>query len=925
MPQELIYTSATRGLKTGSSGFCTVAMTEGMPEALVSRLEQLSYYRHERDTEKSAHPIFCFRHVEARGQRYRVLTRLADTGADFTGRTNFLAHHLVFRPEEAVALSSKTTHGKLPIPSPAELALFWPGWRTSWSEESRLLEPIRLESFRGVHQPMLPCEEWKRLTGHARQAWNLLDPANVSGLLDPGELEEGRLLRLIAESLQLLEECEPAKWWHGSAWNCTFTTMLQEGDDAADFLWRFVRPNLTAAQRDRICGGRDVRKLKELLESQRSEEETAFAELGIEELQAWICKYKKSCDAGSRARLDVKASGRPSAKTVRWFDEAGQLLGAEAAIDLPVRMGENCWRCEVSNFRQTWEQEIKIEGRLPGNMTTTTASWTPTEKEQFAKKLVELSTKNPGIYETSLSAGVLDVEPLDRVWLESRVTDGTLSREQLAACFKALFYCGEQKKQLVVKEVLDKFETLRKKPTSPLLHVVGAFLLTMTIALVVWQWESIRAAFKGSGDADAVASGTNTEPETVSDEPSEPATNHVAAVAPSSGHLPGPRNSVLTKAEFTSLSMGGWSYRFNTNRADSDGLLPDALVEVVRPIELTKRGDPSRNPWDIKKSDNVIRLAPKPNNPSVRPPQMLVMQDDKIRLYALFAKVDGVELRFRLVDPRADPADEHTRVWMSMLATFYDSGRVPGMMRVGKGEDEELRAVAEIPIRLKEGLQGDLAKLNEDVRFYTRKYDLLDVAGGMWGLLKPGDVDDAVMIDVLGGHPELWSKYGKTSMKRRECEQLASDLYVILRYLERPRQGRPRIEEFQRHDQATRMQWVRIEGKMPPKRRYAEELLRLWREVENLGRYRYPSQLGAYLADWSVGSENLLALRAKTPAGEIELGGADKSPFNNNIRFGEFRREAGEMKKNIGPSAARISGVVTLPDIGKFNLLLESR
>ena len=46
MTQELIYTSAPRGLKPGSHGFCTVAVTQGMPPNLAERLEALSGYRH---------------------------------------------------------------------------------------------------------------------------------------------------------------------------------------------------------------------------------------------------------------------------------------------------------------------------------------------------------------------------------------------------------------------------------------------------------------------------------------------------------------------------------------------------------------------------------------------------------------------------------------------------------------------------------------------------------------------------------------------------------------------------------------------------------------------------------------------------------------------------------------------------------------
>ncbi|MFO0782137.1 MAG: hypothetical protein U0636_00450 [Phycisphaerales bacterium] len=45
MAHELVYTSAARGLRDGTSGFCTVAMTRGLPLTLVPRLETLGGYR----------------------------------------------------------------------------------------------------------------------------------------------------------------------------------------------------------------------------------------------------------------------------------------------------------------------------------------------------------------------------------------------------------------------------------------------------------------------------------------------------------------------------------------------------------------------------------------------------------------------------------------------------------------------------------------------------------------------------------------------------------------------------------------------------------------------------------------------------------------------------------------------------------------
>ena len=106
MPQQLIYTSAPRGLVAGRSGHCTVARSTAMREALMLQLEKLSYYQHLSLSGGQERPIYSCRIVDIRGSQYHVLSRIQDAGLDFTGRTNFLAHHLVFTPEEIRRLPS---------------------------------------------------------------------------------------------------------------------------------------------------------------------------------------------------------------------------------------------------------------------------------------------------------------------------------------------------------------------------------------------------------------------------------------------------------------------------------------------------------------------------------------------------------------------------------------------------------------------------------------------------------------------------------------------------------------------------------------------------------------------------------------------------------------------------------------------------
>jgi hypothetical protein len=199
---------------------------------------------------------------------------------------------------------------------------------------------------------------------------------------------------------------------------------------------------------------------------QKEENQAAVATEANEDIQFALCDYLESSEAGTFVPVEFLGAGDPNVTSIEWFDAEGELLGEGRRIELQVRLGTNRWRCVVSSSRRKGERELEIEGHLPRNVTTKTASWTPIERRLFAEKLNELSTKNPGIYETSLSTGVLDMEPLDRVWLETRVKQETLTKEQLNACFKAFFYCGEQSKQLIVKEVLDEFDALVEGESS---------------------------------------------------------------------------------------------------------------------------------------------------------------------------------------------------------------------------------------------------------------------------------------------------------------------------------------------------------------------------------------------------------------------------------------------------------------------------
>src|SRR5262249_50614308 len=156
MPQQLIYTSAPRGVIAGRSGHCTVARSAAMRDALMLQLEKLSYYQHLSLTGGRERPIYCCRILDLRGSRYHVLTRIQDAGLDFTGRTNFLAHHLVFAPEEIREYAS-----------PPIILQTWPGWVNAWNKDPELLENEEWSSLTTLPYASMPAANWQQLTGDA--------------------------------------------------------------------------------------------------------------------------------------------------------------------------------------------------------------------------------------------------------------------------------------------------------------------------------------------------------------------------------------------------------------------------------------------------------------------------------------------------------------------------------------------------------------------------------------------------------------------------------------------------------------------------------------------------------------------------------------------------------------------------------------
>jgi hypothetical protein len=217
MPHELVYTSAPRGLKPGSTGYCTVAHTPNLPKDLADQLEGISHYRHIQ-VGASDNPVSFAHSVLTVGYNvYHVVSRVADSGLDHSGRSNFLAHHVAFDPDE------------VPESGPAwlcEQRFFVQKWDRS---------PQQIPGDRPVPSGRADarvCMKWAKLAGDAgwggvlAAATNAAEPAYI--LYEPGQ----DVLSLVAEAMALL----PSE----ARWNVTFNTYFTGKAVRTTCQWRCV-------------------------------------------------------------------------------------------------------------------------------------------------------------------------------------------------------------------------------------------------------------------------------------------------------------------------------------------------------------------------------------------------------------------------------------------------------------------------------------------------------------------------------------------------------------------------------------------------------------------------------------------------------------------------------------------------------------
>ena len=227
MMQEIIYTSAQRGLKPGSSGFCTVVCTAGIDARTSQRLEGLSGYRHPFAISDPRNPV-NYQHITMRigAARTHVLSRVCDAGPDHTGRTNKLAHHIAFTQPTSPS-------------GPAHLFNQAGAFTTQWDGKTAQRPPRSL--------PVVPVVDatltaWKTLTGDGGWAGSIAEKL-LSGkqpvyVIFPAGTDTLTLLQ------EVLEVVPPAR-----RWEVTFSTYYTSAIAGAECQLRFVLDDTKEATR----------------------------------------------------------------------------------------------------------------------------------------------------------------------------------------------------------------------------------------------------------------------------------------------------------------------------------------------------------------------------------------------------------------------------------------------------------------------------------------------------------------------------------------------------------------------------------------------------------------------------------------------------------------------------------------------------
>ena len=214
MIQELISTSAPRCLN-GNAGFGIVAQTRGMAANVSQAVNALSGYTHVAAPGSGKNPVVYLHAIRRTGGMLRhIVSRIADCGNDYSGRSNRIAHHWIIEEEDVRLLSGGP--GVLHAQN-----TFHASWKGRYGE----LPPRKLIA---ADISMEKCTVWEQLTGDAGWGGIVAERAEKGdpiSIIFTSEHNSENLRTLLSEALALL----PPQ----VRWNVTFSTYYMKSHESS--------------------------------------------------------------------------------------------------------------------------------------------------------------------------------------------------------------------------------------------------------------------------------------------------------------------------------------------------------------------------------------------------------------------------------------------------------------------------------------------------------------------------------------------------------------------------------------------------------------------------------------------------------------------------------------------------------------------
>lgn len=204
---ELICTSVPQGLFEGSSGFCTVACTNGMPPHLISALEAIGAA----EPDGGVPVLLAYRRVHCGGVVYPVMTRTVSGGRDHNGSPGKTVHHLIFASDDELNYCPGEAFGVLCCEE---------NFIGSWEKEPACL-PVR-KGLVSRKRVIRRAGNWELVAGDAGWAGVIAeyfreDPEKTVYLIfDSTQIEPENLLVLFNEISDLFPEKERKKFTYST-------------------------------------------------------------------------------------------------------------------------------------------------------------------------------------------------------------------------------------------------------------------------------------------------------------------------------------------------------------------------------------------------------------------------------------------------------------------------------------------------------------------------------------------------------------------------------------------------------------------------------------------------------------------------------------------------------------------------------------